>query len=127
MIVTFDNMFKPAHDYEDAYNKLKQVQDKAHEEKSVLKISQSCFGRTKLLFSGYKVDYGLYQLRTRTQSGETKDEITLGDKECAVISRLSLFPQGVHTKICRAFGATTRHITKEICLRCGHNRLHAGL
>ena len=30
MIATFDNMFIPAHDYKAAYNKLKQVQDKAH-------------------------------------------------------------------------------------------------
>ena len=53
MIVIFDKILVSAHDYEDGYNKSNPAQDKAHEREAVVKISQSCFGRTNLIFSGY--------------------------------------------------------------------------
>ena len=51
-----------ADDYDDAYNKLKLVLDRAHERGVVLKMAKSWLGHTNANFFGYEVSHGEYKL-----------------------------------------------------------------
>ena len=61
-IVIFDNFLICANDYQDAYNKLEKVLDRAREYGLVLKLKKSWFGVPEVSFFGYQVRNGSWDL-----------------------------------------------------------------
>jgi RNase H-like domain found in reverse transcriptase/Chromo (CHRromatin Organisation MOdifier) domain len=70
-IVIFDNFLVLAHDYEDAYFKLKQILDCCHTHRLVLKLKKSWIGTNVVTFFGYEVHPGSWSL-----SQSRKDSIS---------------------------------------------------
>ena len=81
MIVIFDNMLILAHDYDDAFNKLELVLNRAYERGLVLKMAKSWFGYTKANIFGYEVEYGKYQLGNELKAAIQKMELPRKTKD----------------------------------------------
>ena len=62
MVVIFDNILILAHDYRDAFEKLKLCVARCYEYNVILKLKKSWFGVTEVTFFGYKVGQGCWEL-----------------------------------------------------------------
>lgn len=72
LVVIFDNILLLAHDFSDAFDKLKLVIERCHKYNLILKLKKSWFGVTEVTFFGYKVGQGKWEL-----SDERKKAISL--------------------------------------------------
>ena len=68
-IVIFDNFLILAHDFADAFHKLRLVLQRCRERGVVLKFSKSWLGFTKANFFGYEVSAGKYELSEARKQG----------------------------------------------------------
>jgi hypothetical protein len=62
MIVIFDNMLVLAHDFHDAFEKLKKVIKVCRKKNVVLKMAKSWLGFREVKFFGYEISWGQYKL-----------------------------------------------------------------
>ena len=70
-IAIFDNLLVLAHDFEDAYSKLKIILQRCAERRVVLKMAKSWIGVRQVTFFGYELTYGKYELGEARKNGIT--------------------------------------------------------
>lgn len=71
-IVIFDNILVCAHDYEDAYEKMKIILTRCKDRNVFLKLSKSFMGYPSATFFGYEVSKGTYGLTDARTQGITE-------------------------------------------------------
>ena len=70
-IIIFDNLLVLAHDYNDAYDKVKLILARAWERKLVLKMKKSWLGFLKVNFFGYDCKFGSIELTEERKASVT--------------------------------------------------------
>ena len=99
LVVIFDNILLLAHDYKDAFMKLKLVIKRCHDFNLILKLKKSWFGVTEVTFFGYKVGQGKWELSDERKRAISLIQFPTTKKTCSLFWE----PQSFSTATSRTF------------------------